>query len=216
MEWVGVLGDSYLLTGSCLRPDKISSTSIESNLQDYLLAVRMDSSTYNKVLSERSGFYHQYLPQKSFSEKSYFTIARFSAKEWMEDTLIRWMQRVCSRIRSFNITLNNYSGSPAHCIYLRVMDIEPFRQLAQELKIINEYLRSNNCQELHFLRPCVSIAQELPEAVYEKAMRDYSEKLFCESFTAKEIVLIRNAADAELCKTINVFGLMPGENDLFN
>ncbi len=52
----------------------------------------------------------------------------------MEDTLIRWIQRICNRYSSFDLTLNNYSGFPPHTIYLRVQDPEPFRELMRQLR----------------------------------------------------------------------------------
>src|ERR1700743_3284377 len=47
-------------------------------------------------------------------DKPHITIAVFRADESMEDTLIRWIQRICNRYRSFETALNNYSGFPPH------------------------------------------------------------------------------------------------------
>lgn len=216
MEWVGVLGDSYLLTGANLRPEKSLSASARGGQEEYILAIRLGADIYNKITEESDVLYQQFLPQKSFDTDAYLTIGRFGAKEWMEDTMIRWIQRICAKIRAFQVTLNNFSGFPPHSIYLRVLDKEPFRRMAQELKIVNDYLLSNQCPEISFARPGICIARELPAAVYEKAMPAFSQRLFCETFTANELVLLRRHIETGTCKTINVFGLIPGENDLFN
>ncbi|MFN3930073.1 MAG: type VII toxin-antitoxin system MntA family adenylyltransferase antitoxin, partial [Thermoflexus sp.] len=52
--------------------------------------------------------------------------------DFMEETIIRYMHRICSRQHVFEVALNNYSGYPPHSIYLRVQDHHPFRQLVSQ------------------------------------------------------------------------------------
>jgi len=187
------------------------------DLQEYLLVIKPGSEVYNKVSEEKENFYSLYKEKAVVKMKPYITIANFLAKESMEETMIRWIQRICSRQRSFVVTLNNYSGFPPHTIYLRVQDHEPFKILAHELKTIDEYIRSNGCPKAYLVnRPHLIIARRLPEPVYEKAMLDYSQKLFCETFVAGELELLRRAGPFEKYKVINVFGLLPQEKKIFN
>lgn len=186
-------------------------------LQEYLLVIKPCSEVFNKISEENETFYSLYKQHAVVKTKPFITIANFLAKESMEETMIRWIQRICSRQRSFVVTLNNYSGFPPHTIYLRVQDHEPFKILARELKTIDEYIRSNGCPKAYLVnRPHLSIARRLPESVYEKAILDYSQKLFCESFVAGELELLTRADPFENYKVINVFGLLPRENNLFN
>ena len=166
---------------------------------------------------EKENFHLQYMQKKQAPKSSTILVAGFLAKESMEETLIRWIQRICSLQKSFTVTLNNYSGFPPHTIYLRVQDHEPFRKLAQQLKIINEYIQSNGCPEVSLVtKPYLSIAKQLPEKVYEKAMLDYSQRLFFETFKAGELVLLRKSDDINSCKLVNVFRMLPNEDNVVN
>jgi hypothetical protein len=111
----------------------------------------------------------------------HITMAVFQAAEGMEDTLIRWIQRICQRYQRFELTLNNYSGIPPHTpkpaepacppgqslavcrdslistqripgtIFLRVQDPQPFKRLMQQLKAIDHYVRSSGCPPINLI-----------------------------------------------------------------
>lgn len=184
---------------------------------EYLLVIHPDDEVYNKVTAEKQSFYNQYRQKISVKTKPHITVATFMAREEMEETLIRWIERVSSLQKSFPVTLNNYSGFPPHTIYLLILDHQPFKQLATQLKVINSYIISNGCPAVQFLRsPTMTIAGQLPGNVYEKAAIDYSQKTFCESFTVHELLLLRRAHQFNECKVVNIFRLLPGENNLFN
>lgn len=199
-------------------PERLDTISINTGeLQEYLLVIKPGSDVINKVASEKENFSRLYLSNEQVITTSHISVAGFLAKESMEETLIRWIQRICIRHKSFMVTLNNYSGFPPHTVYLRVQDHEPFQQLAQQLRIIDEYVQSNGCPEVKLVtRPHLSIAKQLPEKVYEKAIQDYSQKIFCESFTAGELMLLRKRTNSDEEKVINIFRLQPQENNLFN
>ncbi len=203
-----------------MEQELVRSTKSSDNfkgMNEYLLVIRPDDEVYNKVTAEKQNFYDQYRQKVSVKTRPHITVASFAAREEMEETLIRWVQRVSSQQKSFQVALNNYSGFPEHTIYLRVQDHQPFKQLATQLKVIDSYIRSNGCPAVTLInRPHLSIARRLPPDVYEKALIDYSQKTFCESFTAHELVLLRRAHQFDPCKVINIFRLLPGENNLFN
>lgn len=177
---------------------------------EYLLVIHPDMEVYSKVVAEKQRFYEQFRTKPATRARPHIMVAGFVAKESMEETLIRWIQRVCSRQKCFTVTLNNYSGIPPHTVYLRVQDHLPFNLLTQKLMVINEYVQANGCPPVKWVsRPHLSISGRLPEEVYEPAMREYAQKIFCETFTAGELVLIRRSHAADSCKIINIFGLVP-------
>lgn len=197
------------------RLDTISNNIGE--FQEYLLVIRPGSEVFRKVAAEKENFSSLYQPEEQVITTPHISVAGFLAKESMEETLIRWIQRICIHHKSFTVTLNNYSGFPPHTIYLRVQDHEPFQQLAKQLRIIDEYIQSNGCPAVKLVtRPHLSIGKQLPEIVYEKAIQDYSQKIFSESFTAGELVLLRKRANSDEEKVINLFRLQPQENNLSN
>ncbi len=191
-----------------LKPEGLTHGNPREYLE-YLLVAYTDESAYRKVMEVRMAFSDTY-GQKEEGLNPFITIACFLAREVMEETLIRWMQRICGQQRSFPVTLNNYSGIPLHTLYLRVFDHQPFRQLANQLKVVDQYIRSNGCPDAKLTtRPYLAIARSLPESIYEKAIKDYSLKSFCETFRVNELVLLRRSDQHDNYKTTTVFPFLP-------
>lgn len=183
----------------------------EYGLYEYLLVVDPDVSVHDKVLAQKQEFYDEYHEQAAIKTGSHIIVASFLAREAMEDTLIRWIQRICDQLQPFRVTLNNYSGFPPHTIYLRVQDPMPFLHLSQKLKAVDDLVRSSSCPPVRLIsKPHLSIARRLPEPVYTKAMFNYSQKIFHESFMVHEMRLLRRAHQFDNSKMINKFPFAPG------
>jgi len=177
---------------------------------EYLLVIYPYGDLRDKLLDEQQQFLSDYGLVTASANRPHITVAAFQAGEEMEETLIRWIQRICRQYRSFNITLNNYSGFPPHTIYLRVQDPQPFRQLMEQLRAIDDFIRSSGCPPVNLIsRPYLSIAGGLTERVYNKAMPDYSRRTFHESFQVGELVLLKRGHSFDACKTVNIFHLLP-------
>ena len=191
---------------------------------EYLLVVYPDGDLQDRLLEEQEQFASDYFPgdyglghrpdkgqriaDHPGRNKPHITLATFQAGEEAEDTLIRWIQRICQQRRSIDMALNNYSGIPPHTIYLRVQDPEPLWELMQQLGAIDEYIQSSGWPPVRLHgRPYLSIAGGLTEQVYNKAMPDYSRKTFYGTFCVRELVLLKRKHSFDPCKTVNVFGL---------
>lgn len=188
-----------------------------NGLFEYLLVGHPDDNVYTKIMEEKQQFYDDYREKIAVKTKPHITVANFLASEAMEPTIIKWMQRICGAQQSFTVTLNNYSGFPPHTIYLRVQDPLPFQQLAKQLKTIDDFIRASACPPAKLItRPHLSIARKLPEQVYNKAMSDYSQKTFHESFMLDELLLLRRQHQFDPCKTIQVFRLRPADSNFLS
>lgn len=186
-------------------------------LYEYLLVVHPDEGVFEKVMAEKQIFYAEYKVAVAIKTQPYITVANFLANEAMEETIIRWMQRICSRQQSFIVTLNNYSGFPPHTIYLRIQNAQPFKQLATELKVVDAYVTSCSCPPIKLIsNPHLSIARRLPQDIYFKALTQYAHKSFHESFMVNELLLLRRRHQYDKCKPINVFGLQPVTSESVN
>lgn len=175
---------------------------------EYLLVIYPYGELFEKLVEEQQQFLSDYGLIMKGRNRPHITVAAFQAGEQMEDTLIRWIHRICRRNERFEITLNNYSGFPPHTIYLRVQDPQPFRQLMQQLRAIDDFIRSSGCPPVNLIsRPYLSIAGGLTEQIYNKAMADYSQRSFHESFQVEELVLLKREHSFDACRTVNVFGL---------
>ncbi len=177
----------------------------------YLLVAHPDKDVNEKVMAEKQFFYDEYKEKAGIEIKPHIIIASFLAKEGTENTVIRWMQRICSNRESFPVTLNNYGGFPPDTIYLRIQNETPFRQLAQELSVVNAYVSSGACPPMLTIpRPHVSIAGKLREDVFFKALTQYAHKSFHESFLVNELLLLKSKDEYDTCKPVIVFALKPG------
>lgn len=184
-------------------------------LWEYLLVVHPDENVYNKIIEEKKFFFDIYKQKIAVKTKPHITIANFLATESMEETVIRWIHRVCSQYKGFPVMLNNYSGFPSHTIYVRIQDHAPFKQLAAQLKVIDQYVRSNGCPEARLIyHPHLTIARGLESNIYSKAMLDYSQKTFHESFMLTELVLLKRNNQFDACKQVNVFRFYPPDTNM--
>lgn len=189
---------------------KTSLLTTGETLLEYLLIVNPGGEVYNKIYKEKQAFYDQFLETGTFPARAWITVANFQARESMEETLLRWMRRICSNLQTFTVTLNNYSGFPPDTIYIRVQNESPFKKLAKELRVIDSYVSSCSCPAIKLAaKPHVNIAHSLSEEVYFRALIEYSHKSFHESFMVNELLLLRRKNKFDVCKTINVFGLPP-------
>ena len=188
-----------------------------NNQYEYLLVANPDEDVLNKVMNEKQVFYDRYKEDGAVKSKPYITVANFWAMETMEATVIRWIERICSKHHSFNVALNNFSGFPPHTIYLRVQNPQPFKLLAKQLKVISDYIKDNNCPTPKLIdRPHLTIARRLPEDVYSKAMLDYSQRDFHSSFMVNELVMLKRKHQFDSCEKVMVFRFLPAEVDLFS
>ncbi|HXB94004.1 MAG TPA: 2'-5' RNA ligase family protein [Puia sp.] len=185
---------------------------------EYLLVIYPYGDLRDRLLEEQEQFSSDYEVSVGNPMRRIFgphiTVAVFQAAEGMEDTLIRWIQRICHRYNSFELTLNNYSGIPPHTICVRVQDQQPFRQLKQQLRAIDEFIRNSGCPPINLIdRPYLSIAGGLTEQVYNRAMPDYSRRTFHESFPVDELVLLKRNHHFDPYRTVNIFRLLPSSTD---
>ncbi|MBS1607024.1 MAG: 2'-5' RNA ligase family protein [Bacteroidetes bacterium] len=177
---------------------------------EYLLVIYPHGELEERLLHEQRQLASEFGLPAGGRNRPHITVAAFQAGELMEDTLIRWIQRICNRHRSFDITLNNYSGFPPHTIYLRVQDHQPFFELMHQLRAIDEFIRSCGCPPVNLVsNPYLSIAGGLTERVYNRAMPEYSRKDFHESFLVDRLVLLKRGHSFDACKTVNIFRLLP-------
>ena len=184
--------------------------------QEYRLVIQTDAIVRQQVWLEQQDLVQKYGLRGPIRSGNQITVARFAVRDGMEETLTRWIQKICSNHRSFMVTLNNYSGFPPSTIYLRVQDQWPFQQLIRQLKPVEEYIRSSACPPpVMNLRPYLDISGLLPEAVYEKAISDYARRSFHSSFLANDLLLIRSSHYEPANKTINVFRFLPGTYELY-
>ncbi len=70
-------------------------------LREYRLVIHPDIAAYNKLMAEKQRFCRRFGVEAVLNSFPTIVVAQFYAREGMEDTLIRWIQRACSLCYSF-------------------------------------------------------------------------------------------------------------------
>jgi 2'-5' RNA ligase len=179
------------------------------NLWEYLLVAHPSPEVNAKILDEKRIFENKYEQEQDTRFCPHITIANFLSKEAMEETLIRWIQNICNLQKSFTVTLNNYSGFASSGLYLKVLDADPFKRLANALKILDSFMQSNDCSPLQLVsKPHITFVTGLSQYIFDNAIKDYSRKTFHESFKVDKLILLKRDAYMK-CHLVNTFILPP-------
>jgi 2'-5' RNA ligase len=195
-----------------MRPTNNTSAfrATDHDLWEYILVANPDKEVSERIMIEKTIFDISYDQDIAAKTTPHIPIASFLAKEVMELTLNRWIQNVCNLHHAFDVTLNNYSSFPPHTIYLRVLDPVPLKKLANQLKIIDAFIQTNDLPNACMAgTPHIAVASKLPEHVYDKAVRDYAQRCFCESFRVEKIVLLKRSWEGAKYELVNTFTLAP-------
>jgi len=183
--------------------------------REYRLVIYPDAPVYNKIMAEKQRFATRHNIEQVAISIPYIMVAGFCAGEGLEETLIRWMQRIVSQHNSFEIVLNNFSGFPRHTIYLRIQNPRPLQQLGLDLKALDHYVHMSSSLATERWPHC-TLASELPDVVYERAMPVYSRKTFHAGFMANEAVLLARDHPFAAFKTITVFRFLPANHKSYS
>ena len=187
---------------------------------EYLLAVPIAADVNESIDHERRSLFCSDISRSSM-QLNHISVAAFTARDEMESTVIRYLERIVSARSSFQVSLNNYSGIPPHTIFLRVQDVMPFRLLTKQLAAVSDYVQSCSCPPLQICHPHVVMANNLGESNYLKSMLHFSQMSFYASFSVDEVVLLRRSHSFDPGKKLHVFPLVPTgyqsfKNRLFN
>ena len=148
------------------------------------------------------------IPSKSSYE---ILLVSFQAKEELEDTIVRWLQRIFNLQGSFLVILNNFSGKPPHNIHIRIQNPEEIKKMINQLKMIDHFIQTNNCPPaILFHSPQMEISNNIPENSFSKILNEYSNKSFHESFIAEKIKLYRRLSGESSFQLVYSFSLPPG------
>jgi hypothetical protein len=184
--------------------DKYSYT----NLAEYQLFVSTDSLTHQKITAEKIYFNKTYLNKTQESYSSDIFISTFQVKEGMEETVVRWLEKICFLNKGFQIILNNYSCIPEEGIFIRIQNLSAIQQLVNQLKMVDSFITSANCPAPIFnYTPYITIAEKLNPAIYYLAIKEYCKKLFYASFEVKSLVLLKRNSVHQPFKVINRFAV---------
>lgn len=180
---------------------------------EYNLVIYPPAELSEQIVEARSRFNELYGHYDRLG-KPQLLLTAFYANEAMEATLVRWLQKIFREEKGFHCALNNYGAYPQGGIYLRVMPGVEIPRLVNSLSGMGSFIEPAAPGPI--AKPHVLIARDLSKEVYDRSVDEYSRKHFHERFTVQELVLLRRRDQYEAFRTVQVFGLLPANNDLFN
>lgn len=187
----------------------------ELNFWEYMLLANPDEAVHEKVMAEKKYLEDKYETEIATKTLPHITIANFLAKEMMEDVICRLLQNICNQNYSFTVALNNYSGFPSHAIFIRVQNSQPFMRLHNGLQALDHLLKTNDCPPLQLSgKPHMTIARQLPEEIYNAALKEYAQRDFHELFTVDKLVLLKRDSRYKKWQHVNYFYLPPEEKSI--
>ncbi|MDB5197079.1 MAG: 2-5 ligase family protein [Flaviaesturariibacter sp.] len=188
----------------------------QQGLYEYMLLANPSEEVDEKVRLEKEHFQYKYGAEIATRTLPHITIANFLAKGQMENLICSWTQNACNLQYSFTVALNNFSGFPAHAIFIRVQNPKPFRVFANNLNSIDQLLQTNDCPPLQLVtKPHMTIARRLEKDVYEKAIVDYAQRSFYDTYTLDKLTLLKRDSRYKKWQHVTHFHLPP-ERNLFN
>lgn len=178
-------------------------------LGEYLLVAYPDKTVGDKLVLERMRFGERYQQAVPKGGQPHIAIAQFWARDIMEPTLIKWIQRICAGMESFTVQLNGISGNGLQ-IGAQVQDPMPFRRLAHELLTVDQFIRASDCPPATLIdQPLFPIATDLSPALYRRALADGAAKSFHEQFLLEELQLLHRSNPFDKCRLLHVFRFRP-------
>ena len=169
----------------------VSTGILREEWPEYRLVIPADDPVSRQVNQLRLQWEHLYGETSVSDKPPCITLACFVAREEIEDMLMRWMHRICSIQPSFMVTLNNFSAVPPQTIYIRVQDATPFQQLAQHLRLLDDFSRSENGTRWRiFDKPFIKLGS-LPQDASQQYWFTYTHQIFHAAFMARKIILLK-------------------------
>lgn len=137
-------------------------------------------------------------------------VAGFYAREQMEETLIRWIQRICAAQKSFVVAVEDHFNVMENTMSVKIKDNTALLQIIRQLKVIEDFIASSSCPPpqfagIHYLE----IAVKLPAVIFKNLVPGLCKKIFQQSFAMHELLLLKQAHVSGSFTTIHVFPFLP-------
>lgn len=175
-----------IITGKAVSPVSF----VQESKPQYRLVIPADEPVSRQVKQLTKQWEKDFGHRASSEKPPSITLATFTAREEMEETLMRWIRRVCQQQQVFPVVLNNFSAIPPQILYIRVQDAGPFTRLAVLLRSMADFIQDGK----FFDKPFIKLG-DVPEGVAAETVMQYTHQIFHAAFMARQIILFRKVDD---------------------
>lgn len=163
---------------------------LQESRPQYRLVIPADEPVSRQVKQLRKQWEEKFGNKAPSEKPPSITLASFSAREEMEETLMRWIRRICDQQVIFPVVLNNFSAIPPQIVYIRVQDAKPFSKLTGLLTSLKDFVQD----ERIFEKPFIKLGY-MPDDAPAEAVMQYTHQMFHAAFTARKLLLFKKDGD---------------------
>ncbi len=165
----------------------------ERSVEGYRLIIVPDDGMRAALAEEAAYAAACYGLEVQWSEKPVLELLHFYARAEMEDTLLRWMQRICGQSVAFDLVFNNYGSRPDMPLYLRVTNGTALQSLAASFHLLDGWLKSNGMAAVRpSPTPWLPLVKRLVVKDARAFLLDFSSRLMYAVLRVEELVLEKN------------------------
>lgn len=163
---------------------------VQEAIPQYRLVIPADEPVSRQVRQLRIQWESLFGNRAASEKPPSITLACFTAREEMEGTLMRWIQRISDQQACFPVVLNNVSAIPPEIMYIRVQDASPFSRLTGLLRSLGDFVTDSRV----FDRPFIKLGC-MPDDAPREAVMQYTHQVFHAAFMARKLILFRKEGD---------------------
>ncbi|MFT4024107.1 MAG: hypothetical protein QM664_10035 [Flavihumibacter sp.] len=156
----------------------------------YRLVILPDGGLATALAAESAYATSRYGSQAKWEERPVLELLRFRARADMEDTLLRWMRRICGQWAVFKLVFNNYGSHPLVPLYLRLADGSTLQSLAASFHLLDGWLKSNGMEAVRLSSMWrLPLVSRLDEEEALPFLLDFSSRALHAVVKVEELVL---------------------------
>lgn len=181
----------------------IGYSNTTTSLAEYLLIVMPDEALTKSLRDFQQALVQQTYPAAELLPLRYLTLAGLLAKDYLEDTVSRWIMKVCRMKPSFALSFNKELIFREGVLSLEISDSAELRSFHQQLGVVDDFLNSSECHPLQLIAK-----PQLPMLVTDRFISRAENLPYLRAeFLIKEIAMLKRNQFHDRFERINVFGL---------
>lgn len=169
---------------------------------EYKLVIEPPSELLKKMNNSIGQIFNSTLP-----EGIEITIATLYAREEMEATLFRWLQRICNLQQAFTISIKNFGCRPPQSVFLKIEDVSPINRIINQIKMIEPYLQGSGCPPSEINQSPELRVFNFPENIFPEAREVFNSISFEDSFTSPSLKMYKRKGDQNKFDLLSCFSL---------
>ncbi len=147
---------------------------IKQDISQYRIVAVIDNDTFIK--EEQAVCKKNYGSRNNTENSTYISLASFTAKEEMEDTLLRWLRRIAGAEQAFSVVSNNFGFHPEGSIYLRILDASKLLNLKNHMQVLEPFIQSNTGKKVNWFKTAEVMIGTVEENMHREAAYHYAQQ----------------------------------------